>query len=405
MPTSYKHDSSNSITFKPHSYKNRNSPKNRKYQNLLSLQKAELVSKITEQFAEKFLADDEALSTKMSAAAKVAQSNLADRLEVGMESEVAEEMACEAARTKLKELLNEYENFLREKNFKIWEKTSKEAIEARKLCNHGTKNHQEFQDILAKSSAESFVNLAICLVFQTITSATLFVIKEESGKESAPENKKSHGSGDGERRNNNFQKKSLGSWNKKNDGFGDKKPEGGWEKRADNYFGKKPRGNWSNQKDAFGDRKSGGNWDRKEGGFNGKKPERAWEKRGENFGGDERKRRENNDGAGEFFPTRKRSYGLNSEERRNNSFQKKPGSSWSARPEGTWNKTSNNFGSNDLGRSERKNGGKEFREFAPAKNKPYKSSEGFGRKTSFPKKSGGVRNNSKNSFGRDGKNR
>jgi len=69
------------------------------------------------------------------------------------------------ARASLEELLLDYEDFLRQRGLRLWDKNSPEALEARKFLSDES-DKSDRSDSFKKSSEETAANTMICLINQ-----------------------------------------------------------------------------------------------------------------------------------------------------------------------------------------------------------------------------------------------
>ena len=69
------------------------------------------------------------------------------------------------ARASLQELLEDYEDFLRQNNFKQWKKNSPEAEKVRKLVYRSNWSYRSYRPYLSKPDLAA--NAIICLINQT----------------------------------------------------------------------------------------------------------------------------------------------------------------------------------------------------------------------------------------------
>ena len=70
------------------------------------------------------------------------------------------------ARASLDELLEDYGDFLRVRDLKIWDKDSKEALFVRKLGGKAGATFETFREFVATRPGEVVANIAICLIHQ-----------------------------------------------------------------------------------------------------------------------------------------------------------------------------------------------------------------------------------------------
>jgi four helix bundle suffix protein len=71
------------------------------------------------------------------------------------------------ARASLEELLVDYQDFLRVRDLKLWEKDSKEAMFVRKLGKESDGTYETDRTYVETRPAEVVANIAICLIHQT----------------------------------------------------------------------------------------------------------------------------------------------------------------------------------------------------------------------------------------------
>jgi four helix bundle suffix protein len=70
------------------------------------------------------------------------------------------------ARASLEELLADYRDYLRVRDFPIWEKDSKEALYVRRLGNRSHTTYETYRAICETRPPEVVANIAICLIHQ-----------------------------------------------------------------------------------------------------------------------------------------------------------------------------------------------------------------------------------------------
>ncbi len=71
------------------------------------------------------------------------------------------------ARASLEELLEDYRDFLRVRDFAIWQKDSREALYVRKLGSKPQVTFDDYREFVETRPAEVVANIAICLIHQT----------------------------------------------------------------------------------------------------------------------------------------------------------------------------------------------------------------------------------------------
>jgi four helix bundle suffix protein len=67
----------------------------------------------------------------------------------------------------LEELLVDYQDFLRVRDLRLWEKDSKEAVFVRKLGREADGTYETYRTYVESRPADVVANIAICLIHQT----------------------------------------------------------------------------------------------------------------------------------------------------------------------------------------------------------------------------------------------
>lgn len=140
-------------------------PNKNNYKALLSYQKAESIYDITFFFTNNFLEKGDRTIDQMLQAARSGKQNIVEGYGAGATSKESELRLMSVAKNSLKELLCDYEDYLRVRNFRQWELDSNEFVKAQQLG----KEHNEsafWRDLIKTRSAETVANLAIILLNQ-----------------------------------------------------------------------------------------------------------------------------------------------------------------------------------------------------------------------------------------------
>ena len=135
------------------------------YRDLLCYCKAEAIYDITYLFANKFFKPSDRTIDQMGQAARSGKQNIVEGYGAGATSKESELRLMSVAKNSLKELLCDYEDYLRVRNFRQWELGSNEFVKAQQLG----KEHNEsafWRDLIKTRSAETVANLAIILLNQ-----------------------------------------------------------------------------------------------------------------------------------------------------------------------------------------------------------------------------------------------
>jgi four helix bundle suffix protein len=137
------------------------------YRELLSCKKAKVVFDVTFAFCGRFLVKGDRTIDQMIQAARSGKQNI---LEGSKASGTSKEMGIKltnTARASLEELLDDYQDFLRSRQQRLWEKDSREALFVRRLATKPEPNYGDFRDFCETRPSEIVANIAICLIHQT----------------------------------------------------------------------------------------------------------------------------------------------------------------------------------------------------------------------------------------------
>jgi four helix bundle suffix protein len=142
-------------------------PPHGNYRELLCYQKAEVVYDITFRFCHKFLARGDRTVDQMVQAARSGKQNISEGSEFSGTSKEVEIKLANTARASLEELLKDYEDYLRVRDFKLWDKDSKEAKYVRQSGSKPHVTYESFREFVETRPPEVVANIAICLIHQT----------------------------------------------------------------------------------------------------------------------------------------------------------------------------------------------------------------------------------------------
>lgn len=141
-------------------------PPHGNYQELLSYRKAEVVYDLTFRFCERFLAKGDRTVDQMIQAARSGKQNILEGSKASGTSKETELKLSNVARASLEELLEDYRDFLRVRDFPLWDKNSREAQYVRKLGNGTHRTYETYRQFVESRPAEVVANIAICLIHQ-----------------------------------------------------------------------------------------------------------------------------------------------------------------------------------------------------------------------------------------------
>jgi len=137
------------------------------YQTLLSFQKAEVVYDITFRFAHKFLSRGDRTVDQMIQSARSGKKNILEGSKAAPTSTESEIKLTNVARASLEELLDDYRDFLRARDFAIWDKNSREAMYVRTLGRKTPQTFEDYREFVETRPSHVVANIAICLIHQT----------------------------------------------------------------------------------------------------------------------------------------------------------------------------------------------------------------------------------------------
>jgi four helix bundle suffix protein len=135
------------------------------YRNLESFKNATLIFDLTVEFCQKFIDRKSRTKDQMEQAARSGRQNIAEGSKASGTSKKTELKLTNVARASLEELLLDYEDFLRQRHLKMWDKNSPEVKTIRQIAYDKNKSYQSYVSYL--TSSETFANLLICLIHQT----------------------------------------------------------------------------------------------------------------------------------------------------------------------------------------------------------------------------------------------
>jgi four helix bundle suffix protein len=134
------------------------------YENLLSFQKARIVYDGTVRFCERFVDHRDRTHDQMIQAARSGKQNILEGSQASGTSKETEIKLINVARASLEELLEDYRDYLRVRDFRLGEKDSREAMFVRKL---GGNKNVTYKPYVESRPPEVVANILICLIHQT----------------------------------------------------------------------------------------------------------------------------------------------------------------------------------------------------------------------------------------------
>lgn len=134
------------------------------YRNLRSYQTTTLIYDLTVEFCNLYIDRFSRTKDQMVQAARSGRQNIAEGSQASATSKKTEIKLVGVARASLEELLIDYEDYLRQRGLKLWDKQSNQARAIRELAYKSDKTYQTYQSYL--KSAEEAANTIICLIHQ-----------------------------------------------------------------------------------------------------------------------------------------------------------------------------------------------------------------------------------------------
>ncbi|MBR5807544.1 MAG: four helix bundle suffix domain-containing protein [Alistipes sp.] len=136
------------------------------YRDLLCYRKAEAIYDITYFFANKFFKTSDRTIDQMIQAARSGKQNIIEGYAASETSIESELKLLNVAKSSLKELLADYEDYLRTRGLRQWPADSAEFIKAQELGKEHD-NSEFWMNIISTRSDETIANIAIILLYQT----------------------------------------------------------------------------------------------------------------------------------------------------------------------------------------------------------------------------------------------
>lgn len=137
------------------------------YRELKSYQNAEIVYDATVRFCERFVDPRSRTHDQMVQAARSGKQNIAEGSMASGTSKKIELKLVGVARASLEELLLDYEDFLRQRHLKVWEKNHPTAQAVRKLVYRTNRTYVTYTPYIEEAPPEVAANTLICLINQT----------------------------------------------------------------------------------------------------------------------------------------------------------------------------------------------------------------------------------------------
>ena len=140
-------------------------PNRGNYKNLLSYQKSNVIFEMTYYFCHKYLSKGDRTINQMVQAARSGKQNIIEGCSASSTSAKTEIKLLNVAKASLLELLEDYEDYLKVRNYRQWEEGSVEMEAMRKLgIQHSDAEY--FMKLAETRPSETIANMAIVLIKQ-----------------------------------------------------------------------------------------------------------------------------------------------------------------------------------------------------------------------------------------------
>jgi four helix bundle protein len=139
-------------------------PKHGGYRSLISYRTTEIIYDLTVDFCKKFIDFKSRTVDQMVQAARSGKQNIVEGTMASGTSKKTEMKLIGVARASLEELLQDYEDFLRQQRLALWEKADPRVSEIRHMSYTTNRSYMTYMSFL--SEPEKAANCAICLIHQ-----------------------------------------------------------------------------------------------------------------------------------------------------------------------------------------------------------------------------------------------
>ena len=140
-------------------------PNSGNYKNLISYKKADVIYQLTFDFCSRFLQKGDRTIDQMVQAARSGKQNIVEGCAASSTSSKTEIRLINVAKASLKELLEDYEDYLKTRHHKQWEVGSQE-YEAMRQLGRDHNDAEFFMNLASTRPPETIANMAIILINQ-----------------------------------------------------------------------------------------------------------------------------------------------------------------------------------------------------------------------------------------------
>lgn len=133
------------------------------YKSLPFFKQAEIIYDFTVEFVKRYIDYKSRTKDQMEQAARSGKQNIAEGyLQKSLEGRIK---LLGVTRGSLEELLNDYQDFLRQRGLQLWEKDNPEARKVRGFVYNSYNDYNNYKDYIEKP--EEAANVMVCLINQT----------------------------------------------------------------------------------------------------------------------------------------------------------------------------------------------------------------------------------------------
>jgi restriction system protein len=151
------------------------------YRTLKSYQGAEIIHDATVAFCRRFMSDFDRTKSQMVQAARSGKQNIVEGTMASGTSKEMELKLLGVARASLKELLTDYEDYLRQHELQIWDRSDAKTARIREMVYVVDRTYETYEKLVTEEPAETAANTVICLIHQTtyLLRKQLMALEEE----------------------------------------------------------------------------------------------------------------------------------------------------------------------------------------------------------------------------------
>jgi restriction system protein len=121
------------------------------YRELRSFQTAEIICDATVVFSRRFVDRHSRTTDQMIQAARSGKQNIAEGSQASATSKQTELRLTDVARSSLQELLEDYQDFLRQRGFRLWSKDDPEAQAIRRIAYKSDRSYESYRSYIEEA--------------------------------------------------------------------------------------------------------------------------------------------------------------------------------------------------------------------------------------------------------------